>query len=367
MSTPSHIVVLGMFDLQQLDRARPIRIHNMHAALTSLTPTTLLSGNRTPRRFAIMRFLWRGGLRHTRAVYVEASTSTATEIDLLFLALARRRSLPIAVYIPDAYQLFPHLYPRRGWKVTLLDWGWRRSIEAYLRLADALLFPSSGLAAHFGSSQAFTFLKKKKNIEKFGLLPPGGRANRGWIPPSCEPPIVVFAGEASFRYGSDLLLHAMEQVVVRHPTTRCHFISSNVDFIRDHPSRHAFWLTVESRTFDELPEILSSATIAVVPLRVNTYTELAMPVKLFDYMSYGRPLVVTACRETATLVRELQAGLVVEPTAAALADGISQLIENPALARHLGGNGYRAIQTTHSWSHRAKQLLHMIEEIENQR
>jgi glycosyltransferase involved in cell wall biosynthesis len=362
MSSSSQIVLLGMFDLKRMDSARPVRIHNLHAALKSLTPVTLLSGNRTPRRFAILRFLWRGGLHHTRAVYVEASTSTAAEIDLLFLALARWRGLPIVVYIPDAYQLFPDLYPRRGWKINLLDWGWRRSVGAYLHLADALLFPSPGLAACFNSR-----LKNHKSKAKFDLLPPGGQANRDWIPPSCEPPVIVFAGEASFRYGSDLLVSALERVVARYPTARCYFMSSNAGFIRDHPLRHAPWLTVESQRFDELPTIMSSATIAVVPLRVDAYTELAIPVKLFDYMSYGRPLVVTACRETAALVRELEAGLVVEPTAAALADGISRLIENPALTRRLGENGYRAIQTAHSWSHRAKRLLQMIEEIENRR
>src|SRR5262245_28268409 len=105
-----NVVLLGMFDLSRLDSARPIRIHNLYTALQALAPATLLSGNRTPRRWAVMRFLLRGGLRHTRAVYVEASTSTATEVDILFLALARKAGIPILVYIPDAYQLFPELY-----------------------------------------------------------------------------------------------------------------------------------------------------------------------------------------------------------------------------------------------------------------
>jgi len=346
------IVVLGMFDLSRLDGARPIRIHNLHTTLKAHAPTTLLSGNRMPRRLAVIRYVLQGGLRQTRAVYVEASTSTATEIDLLFLVLAAVFGVPMVVYIPDAYQLFPELFPRVGWRVKLLDWGWRLSIAAYQRLADLLLFPSSGLATCF------------RNRRRIDLLPPAGQPGREWTPPPGQPPVVVYTGGASFADGSDLLLTAMERVVDRYPDARCYFISVNNEFIEGHPVRHAGWLTVESRTAEELPALMRSATLVVIPRRINSYNDLAMPVKLFDYMSFGRPLVVTACRDMAAFVNEVEAGLVVKDTAEELAQGILRLIDDPDLAARLGRNGYRAIQTNHSWSQRAKRLVQMIEEIE---
>ncbi|MGH7453875.1 MAG: glycosyltransferase, partial [bacterium] len=359
MSAPKAIVVLGMFDLSRLDSARPIRIYDLFTSLHALTPATLISGNRTPRRLAVLRYLLSGGLNRTRAVYVEASTSTATEIDLLFLSMARAAGIPIVVYISDGYQPFPDLYPRRGWKVKLLDWGWRRSIAAYLRLADLLLFPSHDLAACFDHHPQ----RNKRKVE-FNVLPPAGRLNREWNPPATEPPVVVFAGETSYRYGSDLLLKAMVRVVTRYANAHCYIITPNAAFLNGNPARHASWLTVASRTFDELAPIMRAATLAIIPLRVNAYNDLAVPAKLFDFMSYGRPLVVTTCRNTAMLVNELEAGLIVEDNAKALARGIMRLIEDPDLAVRLGSNGYRTIQTAHSWSHRAKQLLQMIEEIE---
>jgi glycosyltransferase involved in cell wall biosynthesis len=112
---------------------------------------------------------------------------------------------------------------------------------------------------------------------------------------------------------------------------------------------------------------MHSSTLAISPLRVNPYNDLAMPVKLFDYMSFGRPLVVTTCHDTAALVNELEAGLVVEDTVDSLAQGIIRLLEAPGLAARLGRNGYQAIQTAHSWPHRAAWLLQMIETIEQER
>jgi glycosyltransferase involved in cell wall biosynthesis len=219
-------------------------------------------------------------------------------------------------------------------------------------MADLLLYPSSGLGAYFDSQQPTA------------VFPPAGLPNREYIPPAWELPTIVYMGGASFRYGSDLLLAAMEQVVACYPTARCCFITHQPDYIAHHPARHASWLTVESRTFAELPEIMRSATLMVSPLRINSYNNLAVPVKLFDYMSFGRPIIATVCRDTAALIGQLEAGLVVEDTVESLSQGIIRLLKDHNLATRLGQNGYQAIQQAHSWPHRAEQLLQMIENTE---
>ncbi len=102
-----HLVLLGMFDLKTLESARGVRIHNLNESLQKHTPVKLLVGQRSERRKAIMQFLRRGEIQNCSAIYVEASTSTATEADLLLLRVAKQKHIPILIYIPDAYQLFP--------------------------------------------------------------------------------------------------------------------------------------------------------------------------------------------------------------------------------------------------------------------
>jgi glycosyltransferase involved in cell wall biosynthesis len=358
MRKSGEIVILGMFDLARLDSARAVRIHNLHLSLRALAPVTLLAGNRSPRRWAVLRYLLRGGLRRTRAVYVEASNGPATEIELLFLALARTAGIPVIIYIPDAYQLFPDIFPRGiGLKTKLLEWGWRCSIAVYLRLANLLLFPSLGLAECFNSRQAVD------------VLLPAGQCQQELVPQAWESPTVVYVGAATFNDGSDLLLSAMEQVVAQYPKARCHFISSIIEgnILAKHPAYHAPWLTVEQRASDELAAVMISATLAIIPARVNPYNDLRMPIKLFDYMSFGRPVVVTRCRDMAALVNELEVGLVVDDTVDGLAQGIIRLLKDCDLATRLSQNGYRASQTAQAWPHRAGQLLQMIEKIEGER
>ena len=273
------LVLLGMFDASRPDRARAVRIYNLHRALLAQAPTRLIDGDRPTRRKALLRYLAGGGLGKTRAIYVEASTSTATELDLGFLTLAHAAGIPILIFIPDAYQYFPALYPRVGVKTALLDWGWRRSIATYLRVADRLLFPSRGLANYFPTDKPVT------------ILPPGGPVGLEPATLNWDRPTVVYVGGANYRYGSDLLLDAMQQVVARCPTARCHFISGDATYLDQHPARHASWLTVERRAFHELPTVMRAATVAVVPLRINEYNDLAVPVKLFDLREQGFELV----------------------------------------------------------------------------
>lgn len=356
-NSSKQIVILGMFDVTHLGGAMAVRIDNIYKALHALEPTTLISGNRTPRRLAILKYILQGKLRHTRAIYVEASTSTATEMDILFLLIAHTLNIPIFIFIPDGYQLFPEIFPRIGLKVKLLDWGWKQSIKAYHTVANSLLYPSLTLASYFSH---------QSNTHNDVLLPAGLPAREKTSLP-WNPPEVVYIGTANFRYGSDLLLSAMEQVVAQYPSVQCRFITSKSDFLSNHPVRYASWLKIESHTFDQLPEIMKHATIGVIPLRQNSYNHLAVPVKLFDYMSFGLPMVVTNCDETSKLVRKLNVGVVVEDNVDSLASGILQLLRNPPLAEQLGQNGYQAVQTEHSWSHRAHDLLNMIETIEHEK
>jgi glycosyltransferase involved in cell wall biosynthesis len=346
-----------MFDLTRLDSARAVRIHNLHLSLRALTPVTLFAGNRTSRRSAVWQFLQQGGLRRTRAIYVEASNGPSNETDLLFLALAHAAGIPIIVYIPDAYQLFPDIFPRGiGLKAKLLEWGWRGSIATYLRLADLLLFPSKGLADCFKSRQA---------VE---VLLPAGQCQQEIGPLAWEPPTVVYVGAATFNDGSDLLLSAMEQVVAQYPQARCLFISgiSENNILAEHAAYQAPWLILEERSADELPAVMRSATVAIIPARINAYNDLRMPIKLFDYMSFGRPVVVTRCRDMAALVNKLEVGLVVDGTVDGLAQGIIRLLKDCDLTTRLSQNGYQAIHTAHAWPHRAGQLLRMIEKIEHE-
>jgi glycosyltransferase involved in cell wall biosynthesis len=73
---------------------------------------------------------------------------------------------------------------------------------------------------------------------------------------------------------------------------------------------HEPWIQIGSATYDELGDELSSASALAIPHPGNAYMDVALPVKLFDTLAAGRPLVVTPRTETRAIVERLDVGVV---------------------------------------------------------
>ncbi|HEV2179072.1 MAG TPA: glycosyltransferase family 4 protein [Gemmatimonadaceae bacterium] len=123
-------------------------------------------------------------------------------------------------------------------------------------------------------------------------------------------------------------------------------------FIGDGPVKHDLQREAAARRLERvrfldarppaaLPPLLASADILLVPLGMPIPG--AVPSKLYEAMASGRAVVLVATGEAAAIVREHDAGLVVDPgDAAGLAAALRALRDDPVRRRTLGENGRRA-------------------------
>ncbi len=96
-----------------------------------------------------------------------------------------------------------------------------------------------------------------------------------------------------------------------------------------------------SRRREEIPEILASADIALVPLK--GYIPGAVPSKIYESMASSLPVVLAAEGEAAAILDEARAGISVSPgKTAELARAIRELALDPGLRKRLGDNGVAA-------------------------
>ena len=82
-----------------------------------------------------------------------------------------------------------------------------------------------------------------------------------------------------------------------------------------------------------------------------------MPVKLFDYLSYGRPLLVTDCREQARVVREAGAGEIIPDDPAGMAAAIESFLALQPEARTAMADAARRAAVSSSWRDRANAII----------
>jgi glycosyltransferase involved in cell wall biosynthesis len=94
------------------------------------------------------------------------------------------------------------------------------------------------------------------------------------------------------------------------------------------------------QTRERLAQFLSIADVGIVHTRKDPFFEGYLPVKMFEYMAAGCPIVLGANGESRALVEEAKAGIWVGPeNPQAMAEGILRLYENPHLLQRMGKNG----------------------------
>ncbi|MGO4572015.1 glycosyltransferase family 4 protein [Microvirga sp. 2TAF3] len=116
----------------------------------------------------------------------------------------------------------------------------------------------------------------------------------------------------------------------------------------------------------ELPALIRGAVAALVPsVDPSGITAHGItPLKLFEMLACGRPVIVSDFKGMADLVRGGGCGLVIpsgEPEA--LARAVAELAARPARAQAMGEAGARLIAAEHSWDARAAETARVIETV----
>jgi glycosyltransferase involved in cell wall biosynthesis len=179
--------------------------------------------------------------------------------------------------------------------------------------------------------------------------------------PLASPPVVAYAGHLYPWKGVDVLVEALARlpgvrglIVGGHPGER------DVARVRQRIAALALADRVTVTGFvppDAVPGHLASADVLALP---NTSTKVSerytSPLKLFEYMASGRPIVVSDLPAIREIVRHGESAWHVQPgDADALAAGIRRVLEDPSLARALAERAW-TLAADYSWAKRAERI-----------
>jgi glycosyltransferase involved in cell wall biosynthesis len=345
----SRVLLLAMYRLDS-DRTGPmVRIAAVRASLSKRVSLDLISGTRTARAWEMLSYALRGRLRRLAGVYVESSSSLPGPADLIFLGLARALGVPVLTYVRDAYQLFPEYYPLTSLRRRISRVAFLPVFRALARVSSVVAFPSRGLAR--------AVLGDGDWARRTALLPPGARLpNVPALDPAARA-ILYVGGFALGAGGGDLLVDAMELAHERVDDLR--LICVVPDGQRPREPRPA-WLEVVRGGGQEIAGLLPRVLATVTPRLRTPYNDLAVPIKVVEYLGYGRPMIVTDATETAAIVDAAGSGVVVPATTEGLANGIVSVAEASAAQLHRWGDAARTAAAAGSWDIRAAEILALL-------
>jgi glycosyltransferase involved in cell wall biosynthesis len=168
-------------------------------------------------------------------------------------------------------------------------------------------------------------------------------------------PIIGFVGAVSdYKLDIDWLLHLSAarpgwSIVLVGPTGVAD-PSTDVGKLQARPNVHL----LGHRSYEQLPSYLKGFDVAVIPYRLNDYTRAVFPIKFFEFLASGRPVVISqlpAVREYWDAVR------VAETPEAFVAACEAALAEDTPQAREKR----LELSRQNSWDSRVKKLLDLVQ------
>ena len=239
----------------------------------------------------------------------------------------------------------------------------RRREARVWRRAGAFVATTAGIRDAFAQAHG---ARERTRVVSNGCDVSADRAFPGLAAP--RPPRVVYAGQLYPWKGVDVLVEAMTDV----PEARLVIVgglAGEEDLARVRALVEARGLSARTEMPGTVPQArvaseLARASVVSVPFLRSAMTERhTSPIKVFEAMAAGRPIVATDLPSTREVLRDGENALLVPPgDALALAAAVKRLLADAALAERLARAAWDEAPA-YSWDARARALRAVFEEV----
>lgn len=186
--------------------------------------------------------------------------------------------------------------------------------------------------------------------------------------------VITYEGTMSPDRGLFHMIRAMPGILARRSDCRLLLIGLKNDGLRHQTLALADELGVREAVFIipwiphvELHRYLRRSKVGLVPLLPVQKYKRNIPIKLFEYMASGLPILAADLPSTRPYMEQSMAGLLYDSTSPeALAAGVIRMLSDKDGLRRMGENGRRAVQEKWNWDKMEAQLFKAYDELDAQ-
>ena len=265
-----------------------------------------------------------------------------------------------AVSIPGLLEVNAPLIDEQARHRSLADRAAAARVAASVfREAGAVLAVSDEVAA---AISGYTGPARRIHIVPNGV---DVRRFRPDVVPSCPEPdtfTVGFVGTLKPWHGLRTLVEAFDMLAQRHDRVRLLVAGAGPglpDLQRDLAARRLLEISHLTGAVDpaDVPSLLTSATVAAAPYSGESGFYFS-PLKLFEYMAAGLPVVASRLGQMAAIIEHEVCGLLCPAgDSRALLDALERVYRDRALRERLGGAARVRAVRAHSWDSVCRAVL----------
>lgn len=294
---------------------------------------------------------------YRQAVELDSDVYHLHDPELLLIALRLKRLGKVVIF--DSHEDVPRQIMAKHY---LHPWARRLVSLAFARYQAYVCNQIDGVitATPFIRDE---FLKIQSNTIDVCNFPVIGELESAltWADKASE--VCYVGGIASIR-GIRELVQAMEQV---SPNVRLNLVGAFAEpLVEEEVRSHAGWSRVNCLgTLDRsgVRAVLGRSVAGLVTLHpVINYLD-ALPIKMFEYMAAGIPVIASDFKLWRTIVEGSACGICVDPMdPAAIAKAIDFLVSHPDVAYRMGQCGREAVMSRFNWTNEEAKLLRFYEQ-----
>lgn len=283
-------------------------------------------------------------------------------------------------WIVDLHENFPEAIKGYRWamkfpnRVFTLPGRWKSIEKKYLPKAHRIVVLSENFKKQLldGNEE----LKEEKifiysnvpDVEKLESYP----INEQILPEKGNSKVLFYFGGIAKRRGIYTLIKAHQKLLERGYDVKLLLIGP-VDKAEKSRFFQAIEKGMQSKTIiyhqwkemTDLPSYIKASDICFSPIVKNPQHESGIANKVFQYMLFGCPVVVSNSKPQQEVVEQGNCGLFfVSENASDLSEKTAWLLDHPEKAKEMGRNGRGLVKTTYNSKAMAKKLIGMYQKME---
>ena len=273
-------------------------------------------------------------------------------LDFRFFKFCKKNNIPIGLFYRDIYWKFPIFKETiKGYKRYILKPLFKYDLVQYRKYLNCMFLPTMLMSK---------YIDKKYWPPIVTDLPPGAeyRNEKKLDDTFSEKLRLLYIGGIGDLYRFDALLEAIYDLEKVKLTICCRkdewnenrqiyepFLTKNIQIVH--------------KSGEELVELYDNADICVALFKTTEYRKLAMPVKIFEYLSFQKPIIATNDTSAGQFVRDNNIGWSINYSVDNIKSTIVDILNNRDQLDIIKTNIYQKL-LNNTWEKRAEKVVDVL-------